>query len=213
MSFHMQSSRSTATPTGVLNMRRINPLECRPYIGANQPGWSAGARNGKRGLTFNGSTQSLRTLASLVSKTRRRVSRARRLTAGYSHSALLSDIAHAAFWISDRACSSRIQRQQRRERRQQNQINNFHGRCPQLDGRWVVQHKPVTELLDAEKVLKAVEFCAPPRVPRQMIISGNSRGLALMHAGCQIHLSRPESPARNQLAYFPARLCRNLGKR
>jgi hypothetical protein len=65
MSFHMQSSRSTATPTGVLNMRRINPLECRPYIGANQPGWSAGARNGKRGLTFNGSTQSLRTLASL----------------------------------------------------------------------------------------------------------------------------------------------------
>jgi hypothetical protein len=148
-----------------------------------------------------------------VSKTRRRVSRARRLTAGYSHSALLSDIAHAAFWISDRACSSRIQRQQRRERRQQNQINNFHGRCPQLDGRWVVQHKPVTELLDAEKVLKAVEFCAPPRVPRQMIISGNSRGLALMHAGCQIYLSRPESPARNQLAYFPARLCRNLGKR
>jgi hypothetical protein len=42
------------------------------------------------------------------------------------------------------------------DRQQQNQSLNFHGRCPQLDGREVVNHKPVTELLDAEKILKAV---------------------------------------------------------
>src|ERR1700730_17490353 len=71
------------------------------------------------------------------------------------------------------------------EPRQQNQVHNFHGRCPQLDGREVVHHKPATELLDAEKVLKSVEFCAPAP--------------SSMRAGCQIHLFAPVesiTPAR-----------------
>src|ERR1700736_3301403 len=63
------------------------------------------------------------------------------------------------------------------EPRQQNQVHNFHGRCPQLDGREVVHHKPVTELLDAEKVLKSVEFCAPAP--------------SSVRAGRKIHLFRP----------------------
>jgi hypothetical protein len=92
------------------------------------------------------------------------------------------------------------------ERRQQNQIGNFHGRCPPLDGRWVVQHKPVTELLDAEKVLKGVEFCAPAP---SSTTNGHFRKLAWIGSNAR----RVLSPARNQLAYFPARLCRNLGKR